>query len=270
VSSIVHQEMSSALAVSGPYASMLENISNKLPATIFDAENFNKSASQFKSATLDVTDLTPINTAKHLLATITRTRQALEEAQISLRRKRNEREKYVSQLSETYDKFEIAEIEISIDELDNQIANTEALARGAIRKLHFSINQYQAILEHLGVEHITEEMYEADQARFHVMTAFNQALTAARAKGGFIDEGNQIYMFQLGINGAVAQAEVTWVLRTEQELMADGKIPTHKMITNWLEACADKYANNSTEYAVRRGLILIDRSSLVMIEEGAG
>lgn len=268
MSNLVHRDMSAALEVSGPYSSMLERISDKLPATIFDAENFNKSASQFKAATLDVTDLSPINAAKHLLAVITRTRQALEEAQITLRRKRLEHTKLCDELSLCDDRYQREELQISIDEAENHISNTEASARGAIRKLHFNINQYEAILQHLGIDHITEEMYEADQARYHVMTAFNQALTAARAKGGYIDEGNHIYLFQLGINGAVAQMEVNWILNAEAQLLSEGKAPTHKMITNWLEACADKYANNSQDYAERRGLLTLDQSSLLSLEEG--
>lgn len=267
MSNLVHKEMGDALAVSGPYVTMLEHISNKLPSTVFDSENFNKSSSQFKSATLDVTDLSPINAAKHLLAVITRTRQALEDSQIALRRKRLEHVKSCEELATCNDRFRREELQILIDEIETNIANGEASARGAIRKLHFNINQYQAILEHLGVEHITEEMYEEDQARYHVMTAFNQALTAARARGGYIDEGNHIYFFQLGINGAVAQMEVDWLLNAEAALLEEGKLPTHKMVTNWLELCADKYSSQSVEYAARRGLTTLDKSSLLSIEK---
>lgn len=268
MSNLVHKEMGNALAVSGPYVGMLEHIENKLPATIFDAENFNKSTSQFKAATLDVVDLTPASSAKHLLAVITRTRQALEEAQISLRKKKLEHQKLLEKLSDSSNFFEREELQISIDEIETQIANIEASARGAIRKLNFNINQYESILAHLGVDHITEEAYEIDQSRYHVMTAFNQALTAARSRGGYIDEGNHIYMFQLGINGAVAQAEVDWLLNAEAELLEQGKLPSHKMVTNWLESCADKYCNNASEYAQRRGLITFDESSLLAITRG--
>jgi hypothetical protein len=125
------------------------------------------------------------------------------------------------------------------------------------------MGQYQQILDHMGVDYITEEMYEYDQARYHVMTAFFQGLTAARAKGGVIDEGNQIYMFQLGINGAVAQAEVTWLLETERALLADGKAPTHQMVLNWLNSCADKYSEDARVYAEKRGLSTLDYSSML-------
>lgn len=265
---VARLSIDNALEVSGVYASMLDRISEKLPSTILDSENFNKSASQFKAATLDITDLTPINSAKHLLAVITRTRQALEEAEVSLRKKRLEYRRLNNQLNDTTDQFEREELQISMDEIENHIANAEASARGAIRKLHFNINQYNNILDHLGVDAITEEMYEQDQARYHVMTAFNQALCAARARGGFIDEGNHIYFFQLGINGAVAQMEIDWLINTELELIRDGKAPTHKMVTNWLDACAQKYAVQASEYAARRGLTTLDTTSLLHIEKG--
>ena len=72
------------------YTPVLSKIDSLLPLANIDTENFNKSASQFKSVTLDVVDLTPINSAKHLLAVVQRTRQALEEASINLRRKKLE------------------------------------------------------------------------------------------------------------------------------------------------------------------------------------
>ena len=43
---------------------------------------------------------------------------------------------------------------------------------------------------------------------YHVMTCLKQALNAARARGGVIDEGNLIYLFDMGINSAQAQAEI--------------------------------------------------------------
>lgn len=268
MSNLELKQIATDLEVSGPYKTMLETINNKLPATIFDSENFNKSSSQFKGATLDVADLTPINAARHLLATINKTRQALEEAQIGLRKETVKHGRLTEELESCTDRWRREELQIELDQIETQMANGEASVRGAIRKLHFNLNQYQAILEHLGVDHITEEMYEADQARFHVMTAFNQALTAARARNGYIDEGNHIYLFQLGINGAVAQMEVDWLLNTEAQLLNDGKAPTHKMVTNWLEACADKYAGNAQEYAQRRGVLAFDESSLLALERG--
>ena len=239
------------------YTPILDKIAEALPLAQIDTENFNKSSSQFKTALLDVADLTPINSAKHLLASIQRTRQALEEASVNLRRKklsltRKERDLLTAQGDE------IDEIVIDIDELKTQIANIEGAGKGAVRKLAYLLDQYQQILTALGKTHLTEMDYEIDQVRFHIMTAFNQALTAARSRGGLIDEGNHIYLFQLGINGASAQREVTALLEAEQEAINAGLEPSHEPLIEWLNRLAVKYANAPAQYAQIRNLNLLN------------
>lgn len=247
------------------YAPILARIDAELPLARMDEENFNKSASQFKAATLDVTNLTPIASARHLLAVIQRTRQALEEASVNLRRKQLKLQRKEAQLLSASG-YEADKLVIDIDELTMQVANIEAAARAATRKLAHALGQYRAILDRLGKDHLTEADYEADEARYHLMTAFNQALTAARSRGGLIDEGNHIYLMQLGVNGAVAQAEVTALLQMEEELLAQGKAPTHGMILQWLEALADRFATAPEEYAVQRLMDVRDESTILGIE----
>lgn len=244
------------------YTPILSKIESILPLAKIDTENFNKASSQFKVATLDVVDLTPINSAKHLLAVVQRTRQALEEASISLRRKKVElkRKELDLMASEGTDTDELV---IDIDELKMQIANIEESGRGAVRRLANALDQYQAILTALGKDHLTELDYEKDQARYHIMTAFNQALTAARARGGLIDEGNHIYLFQLGINGALAQAEVTAFLQAEQEALNNGIAPSHEGIVAWLNIVADKFEKAPEEYAAKRNMQVLNTTLLV-------
>jgi hypothetical protein len=239
------------------YTPILKKIAQALPLAQIDTENFNKSSSQFKMAILDVVDLTPINSAKHLLASIQRTRQALEEASINLRRKklylaRKERDLLTAQGDD------IDEILIDIDELQTEINNIEAAGKGAVRKLANALDQYQTILTALDKTHLTEMDYELDQTRYHIMTAFNQALTAARSRGGLIDEGNHIYLFQLGISGASAQKEVTALLEAEQEALNAGLEPSHGALIEWLNRLADKYANAPLQYAQIRNLNLLN------------
>ena len=133
---------------------------------------------------------------------------------------------------------------------------------GTKLRRNFFVNQYQSLLKHLGVDEITEEMYEREENRYHIMTAMKQALTSARPRGGIIDEGNMIYLFDLGISGAQAQAEVFAYLNTENELMKEGKAPTHEMTMRWLEACADKWEGDPQKFAERRGFTLLDKQSL--------
>lgn len=235
------------------YEPILAKIDAILPLAKIDTQNFNKSSSQFKVATLDVVDLTPINAAKHLLAVIQQTRRAIEEASISLRRKELELKRKELELMAS-EGLDIDALVIDIDELKINISNIEDSGRGAVRKLANALEQYQSILTALGKEHLTELDYEKDQARYHIMTAFNQALTAARSRGGLIDEGNHIYLFQLGINGAVAQKEVTALLEAEQEALNNGLAPDHQAIVKWLNLLADKFEQAPEQYASSRNM----------------
>ena len=125
------------------------------------------------------------------------------------------------------------------------------------------VRAQESLLEYLGVDTITEEMYEQDQARYHVMTAFAQGLSAARARGGVIDEGNMIYLFDLGINGAMAQAEIMDLLKQEDLLIQDGMAPTHGHTRQWLEQIGDKYQQFVVDGARNKGLIPYNEQALI-------
>jgi hypothetical protein len=253
------------LSLPKEYSPILSKIDAVLPMANMHTENFNKASSQFKVVTLDVVDLTPINSARHLLAVIQQTRQALEEASINLRRKNLELNKKELSLT-SGDEVDTEEVTIDIDELKLQIANIEASGRGAVRKLAHALDQYQAILQSLGKDNLTELDYENDQARYHIMTAFNQALTAARSRGGLIDEGNHIYLFQLGINGAVAQKEITALLEAEQEALNKGIAPSHSGLIEWLNRVADRFINCPIAYTEQRNMTILNKSLLLSLE----
>ena len=95
---------------------------------------------------------------------------------------------------------------------DNEKQANAASSRGyveaAVRKLNFFTNQYDNLMKKIGKEELTEEDYELEEIKYHIMTCMKQALNSARPRQGVIDEGNMIYLFDLGINAAQAQAEV--------------------------------------------------------------
>ena len=244
------------------YGAMLKNIAEQMPVALHNASNFHKSHSQFMQVTLDITAITPIRSIKHTLAEAERTRLALQETyfklkkkQVEIKQKERERNESNDDLQKEYINIEITEIQVSIQETQNTI-------NGALRKLNFLMNQHKQILKKLGKETITEEEYEREEVRYHIMTCMKQALNAARARGGVIDEGNLIYLFDLGINAAHAQAEIYAYLTVEDKLIAENKYPTHEMTMRWLESCADKWANDPQKFASRRGFTLFDHSSL--------
>jgi hypothetical protein len=258
--------MQTALTVKKPeYNLMLKNIDERLPAVQRDTSNFHKSHSQFMQVTLDVTAITPIRSIKHTLAEIDRTRSALQEAYINMRKKQVELKKKKDQLEnpkEPLDAFDKELLEIEILELEGHLEGTQNHVNGAIRKMNFMVNQHKQLLEKVGKDEISEEDYEREESRYHIMTCMKQALNAARSRNGMIDEGNLIYLFDLGINAAQAQAEVFAYLNMENQLISNGQAPTHEMTMRWLEACADKWEKDPETFAKRRGFSIFDRSSL--------
>ena len=261
---LVISKLSDSPLVKKEYKQMLPNINTSLPAIKKSSSNFYKSHSQFMGVMLDVTAITPIRSVKHTLAELDKTRMALEEAQLKMMKKdielRQKEKKladgdYKDELERELLETEILEVKVNMNNIQNSVS-------GAIRKMSFFTNQYKSILKKLGKDDITEEEYEKEESRYHVMTCMKQALNAARARGGVIDEGNLIYLFDMGINSAQAQAEIYAYLEMENKLMKEGKAPTHEMTMVWLEACADKFSGDAEKFAERRGFKLYDEESL--------
>lgn len=244
------------------YNEMVEHISSNLPSILKDSLNFYKSDSQYKNVTLDVTEMTPISALKHVLAVLTKTRGALENASINIKKaeikKLQKEEEYAK--AEGYDKELLA---IDILEIEMGLQESQGYLKGGLRKMSFFTTQYKSILQTLGKENITEEEYELNEERHHIMTAMKQALISSRPRGGVIDEGNQIYMFDMGINGAAAQQEVFSYLTKEGEMLVNGKEPTFEMTMEWLNHCADRFMGCGIKSSYNRGLVSLDNRSLV-------
>jgi hypothetical protein len=261
---LVISKLSDSPLVKKEYKQMLTNINTSLPAIKKSSSNFYKSHSQFMGVMLDVTAITPIRSVKHTLAELDKTRMALEEAQLKMMKKDIELRQKEKKLNdgEYKDDLERELLETEILEVKVNMNNIQNSVSGAIRKMNFFTNQYKSILKKLGKDDITEEEYEKEESRYHVMTCLKQALNAARARGGVIDEGNLIYLFDMGINSAQAQAEIYAYLKMENTLMEQGKAPTHEMTMQWLEACANKFSGDAEKFAERRGFKLYDEESL--------
>jgi hypothetical protein len=153
-------------------------------------------------------------------------------------------------------------LEIKINEKQAQAASSRNYVEGAVRKLNFFTNQYDNLMKKIGKEELTEEDYELEEIKYHIMTCMKQALNSARPRNGVIDEGNMIYLFDLGINAAQAQAEVFAYLEWENKVISEGKAPEHHHTVKWLEGCADKWAHCPGDFANSRGFNILDKTSL--------
>jgi len=255
--------LNEALPTAAPeYKSMLTNIAEKMPAVTQATSNFHKSHSQFMGVTLDVTAITPIRSIKHTLAEIDKTRSALQEAYINLRKKEVKLKKKQAKLIDCREPLARELLEIEILEIQGHLEGTRNAVQGAVRKMNFFTNQYDNLMKKIGKEELSEKDYELEEARYHIMTCMKQALNSARPRQGVIDEGNMIYLFDLGINAAQAQAEVFSYLNWENELVKQGKSPEHHHTVQWLEGCADKWAGCPAAFANSRGFDVFDPTSL--------
>ena len=264
----VFENISALPVVNKQYKGMLKHIKETMPAIQKSSSNFYKSHSQFMGTMLDVTAITPIRSVKHTLAEIDKTRMALEEAHINLRKKQIDMDRKEKILSDPdLDEFDRAQAEIELIELKVSEKNIQNSITGAIRKMSYFTTQYKSILNKLGKEEMTEEEYEDEEENYHIMTCMKQALNAARARGGVIDEGNLIYLFDMGINSAVAQQEIYAYLQKENEMIANGETPTHEMTMQWLEHCTERFRGDSNKFAERRGFQLKDTKSLNLLEK---
>jgi hypothetical protein len=186
---------------------------------------------------------------------------ALDEAYFNIRKKQIEiaRKKATS----ADNQFDRDMMEVEVQELECQIKNTMGYVEGAIRKISAYMTQYKNILSKYGKEEFSEEDFEKDEERYHVMKAFEQGLCAARSHGGVIDEGNHIYFYQIGISGTAAQMEVNQFLAGEGKQLQAGEMPTHENTVTWMNDMADKYAGCAVDFAKRKGMTLIDEGSVI-------
>jgi hypothetical protein len=260
---LVTQDIDIKLPQAKPeYKSMLANIKEHAPAIRQASSNFYKSHSQMMSVTLDVTAITPIRSIKHSLAEIEKTKSALQESYFKMKKEEVKLKKLERKLLKETDPLEREMLEIKINEKQAQAASSRNYVEGAVRKLNFFTNQYDNLMEKIGKEELTEEDYELEEIKYHIMTCMKQALNSARPRQGVIDEGNMIYLFDLGINAAQAQAEVFAYLEWENKVIQEGKVPEHHHTVKWLEACADKWAHCPGDFANSRGFNILDKTSL--------
>lgn len=245
------------------YQHMLSRIEEQLPAMQRATDNFNKTQSQYMDNMLTVSHHTPIRNLRQILAEVKKSSIAIGEAKYAISRKRLDIESLTLQLAECTDDIMCRRIKLDISEREWQIELILDNIKGAIRKISNYVAQYQSISDTFHLGEFTEADFEAEEEKYHITKAFEQGLNAARAHGGFIDEGNQIYFSQLGINGTVAQVEVANYLMRESMMLSSCDAnnhkkeisePTHSMQLEFLDRMAEKFKGCSKKYAIWKGM----------------
>lgn len=236
------------------YAPIVEYIAGNMPEITRATKAFNKTDSQFTNNFLTITGLTPLRNLRQILAEIKKSRNALGEAHFAIRKKRIE----IRQLERRRKERDARDldremIDTEIGEREFQIAMIMENVEGALRKIANFQKQYQDIQAAAKLGEWTEADFEREEERYHITRAFAQALNAARAHGGYIDEGNQIYMQQIGINGTQAQIEVRDYMQAELDAIRRGETLDYDREFQWLNAMAEKFRGCSARLAKLRG-----------------
>lgn len=251
-----------SIDVNPEYKGMIENIELAMPDIYRNSSNFYKADSQMKEVSLNITDMTPFTRLKHILARIERTKEALRENYFITKKNKNIVAKKLAQMIDA-DELEKESLQLEIEEIESGAANADNYIKGAVRQLNFLVTQYQTTMEAMGKEFISEEEYEESESKNHVAIALKQALCAARSRGGTIDEGNHIYLFELGMNGTTLQIEMNRYFAQENELLTNGLEPSHELQMAWIEEMVEKYKDNPSKYVASRNLQILDSTSLV-------
>lgn len=245
---------------------MIVHIEKMLPELNRARQFFGKTQSQFMDNFLTLSFPTPMRNIHQILAQIEGVRSALTENHFKLKKQNLKLKKKRAELETATDPFAKELLEIQIEEILAKRQQSEIYISGAVRRLANYTEQYEALLSSVQKDKKFDEVdFEEAEERYHIMRAFEQGLCAARSHGGIIDEGNQIYLFQIGINGTSAQMDVRNYLVSEAKIIEDSKgknIPKHEDTLVFLDAMAQKYKGCSRIYAKHKGLISSEASML--------
>jgi len=209
---------------------------------------------------MTVSHPTPIRNIRQCLAEINKSKLALQESYYKVEKLKIEVEKLKRKLNNETDELEIKLLNIRIEEKQVQIYNITQNQNGAIRRVSNYIEQIKSIKQSYNLDNFTEKDFEEEEEKYHIMKAFEQAITAARSRNGVIDEGNHIYFLQIGINGALAQKYVYELFKQENEILSKGAIPSPSLVFDFLNEMAVIFKGCSKFVVDKKGMNFSDIS----------
>jgi len=260
---ITEKQVNEIVSYLPEHKEMINTINKNLPEIHRACSLFCKTQSQFMDNLLTVSHPTPLRNARQILAEITRAKEALQEAHYNNKKKQIEIKILQRDYEKEIDELKKEMLQVEAEEKQSQLETTKGYMSGAIRKITNHIEQYNAILEAHGKKEFNEADFEAEEERYHIMKAFDQGLTAARARQGVIDEGNHIYLNQIGVNGSLAQIEILRFLTKENELMSKGETPSYEMVLEFLNSMAEKFKGCSSKLCSHKGMNTITEKALL-------
>lgn len=245
------------------YVEMVNTIQQTLPMIKEATTSFGKTQSQFMDNFLTVSHPTPLRNARQILAQVNKSVEGLKEAQYNLNKKRLNIQRLERSLETETDDITRQELELEIAYESNKMETSMLYVEGAIRSITNYTEQYKEIMKNAGYNEMSEVDFEKEEEKYHIMKAFEQAICAARARGGAIDEGNHIYFSQIGVNGQMAQNFITKYFEQERAALEKGATLTGTFQRAFLEDVANYFKGCSTHVAQIKGMSLSTEKALI-------
>jgi hypothetical protein len=201
---------------------------------------FAKTNTQFVSLALTLSEATPERNIRQIHAQLETKRGALSESQFRLLKQQNDLKRKILRRQEiveatigqgtkyptaVHKELDLERIDIEIEETKSKMVDGRVHIEQAIKEIGMYQDAYDDIVEHFGLQNWDEVDMEESDVKYNLLRCFFQSLRSCR-QIGHINEPNQEWLEQLGINPSFVQFEILAFLETErkvmQELLAKG------------------------------------------------
>jgi len=252
----------------------LNKIAERMPEFNRGLNAFSKTNTQFVSLGLTLSEATPERNIRQIHAQIESKRGALSEAQFRLLKQQNDLKRKLLRRDEILDtevgknskyptdahkQLDIERIEIDIEEIKSKMVDGRVHVEQAIKEIGMYQDAYDDIVEHFGMEDWDEVDMENADITYNLKRCFLQSLRSCR-QIHYINEPNQEWLEQLGINPSFVQYEMLSFLETERKVMEDmmkkgeGFGDDMTAVDEFIEHMTKKYYNMPAKRIKSRGM----------------
>lgn len=213
----------------------MHQIAERMPEMNRGLNAFSKTNTQLVSLGLTLSEATPERNIRQIHAQVESKRGALSESQFRLLKQQNdlkrkllrrgeilaadigEKTKYSN---EDYRQLDVERIDIDIAEIKAKMVDGRVHVEQAIKEIGMYQDAYDDIVEHFQLEDWDEVDMETADIGYNLKRCFYQSLRSCR-QIHYINEPNQEWLEQMGINPSFVQHEMMTFLTHERTVMED-------------------------------------------------
>lgn len=240
----------------------LEKLSGQLQEFQRAKKSFGKSQSQWMDINLILSKPTSIRNARQALAHIERSYSAIKEAEFKIKKLKLDKKLKQAKLADFneikgedfIDRINKEKLQVEIEEIDYQIETAAYYFEGALKTVQTYIDAYESLCKSKNVEGFDELDFEKEEEEYHIKTALTQSIRSVR-RWGTIDEGNQEYLEQCGLNPSAINLAIQGFLLNESNSAKEGKVDfSMQTVDGFIDTVYQTVRGSSSQNATRRGI----------------